>query len=170
MSFHKTYSARGTVVNYAGMDLTPGKSDGEYLTISYVSDRVNIREGMDGNASIAVLPTHSVTVTYTLFPESESAQLLQAFDGLLRNAERTGNPFAGDLPFAVAADAGVLIATPSAVLQSVGDQSLGENTGTIDFVFYCQDARIIQLPENIGNTVNEIAAKANIQSALDVLV
>lgn len=143
MSFHKTYSARSVNVIFGGIDISSGKNDGEYVSISWNEDRVNIREGMDGNASISVTPNHSATVTYTLFPESQSAKKLIALDFTLREIERNGGNYAGVVPLTISDKSGtILLFAPSAVLTKSGDVGLGEDTGTQEFTFYVHNARI----------------------------
>lgn len=143
MSFHKTYSARNVNVVFAGLDLSSGKNDGEFITVSWNEDRVNVREGMDGNASLSVLPNHSATVTYTLFPESQSAKKLTAFDFTLREIERNGGNYAGVLPLTISDKSGtILLFAPSAILMKTGDVGLGEDSGTQEFTFYVHNARI----------------------------
>lgn len=164
MGYHATFSPRGLQVSYAGVLISDGKSDGDFLTISQNSDRVNIREGMDGNASISVLPNHSVTVTYTVFPESSTAKKLMAIDFALREAERfgsdTGVVISGQLPFTITDDSGaVVLFAENAVLVKAGDMTFGESTGTQEYTFYLQNARLAKLPDSIANEVNGAIAQ-----------
>lgn len=154
MALLKTYSPRSVSITYAGLNLSKGYSDGDFLTIAYNSDRVNIREGFSGDASVAVTPNHSAIITYTVFPESESAKKLVALDSALRTLEKTGQPVAGALPFVIADKSNVvLFASDSVIMTKAGDMSLGETTNTQEFTFYAHDCYII--PRGIDTSLEK---------------
>lgn len=163
MGFHKTFSSRDVVINYAGMDITGGKGETNFLTISRNAERVNIRQGLDGKASIAVKSDHTITVTYTVFPETQTAETLMGIDEALRNAERSGVIISGELPFTVTDPSGViLLAATNAVLIGYGDQSFGENTGEVEFTFHLQDVVKLNLNLDIASEINSKIAGANL--------
>lgn len=141
MSFHKTYSMRNVDIDYALLDLNVGKADDAYLTISQGAPRASYRKGADGNTSASLSADHSVTVTLSLFPESEAAVKLQAIYDALKASERAGEPVLGAVPLVISDPSlAANILSLEAVLTNVGDLTLGQDTGTKDFEFYVEDA------------------------------
>lgn len=159
MSFHsKTYAPRSVVINFSGVDLSDGKVDGDFLTITPNSDRTVAQKGADGNSALTLLPDHSCNIDITYFMSSNSATKLIAMDSALREAERNGQLFSGDLPLVISDGAGIeLFTAESAVFQGVSDRSFGmDGSPQITVTFYCEDARTIPVSSEVGSDVNKM--------------
>lgn len=165
MAFHETFSAKSVVVNYSGVDLSQGRPEDAFLTISQGAPRANFRKGVDGNTSASLAADNSVTVTLSLFPESNSAKVLTGLYYGLKLSHDAGKPILGALPLGIADPSGtIFLIAKEAVLVNMGDLSLGEDTGTLDFEFYVEDAIAVPL-------TGEIATKlAGALSAIGVSV
>lgn len=161
MAFHPTYSSRRVVINYAGVNLSDGKAEDAFLTIAHNTPRASYRKGADGNTSAALSSDMSLTVTISMFPESSAAKALGIAYYGLREAERQGAGVLGAVPLGIVDEAGTtILTTTEAVLTNVGDLSLGQDTGTIDFEFYVENAILSPAPAEVA----DLAA-----SALDAL-
>lgn len=154
MAFHATYSPKNFVVNYAGIDLSEGRPEDTFISISQSAPRAGMRKGLDGNTSTALSSDHSVTLTLSFYPESETAKKLAALYHSLRFAEMTGDVTLGAAPLVLSENSGAtFLSAPETVLVNMGDQSFGADTGTIDFEFYVETAAQMTLPSNIAAEV-----------------
>lgn len=154
MSFHETYSAKNVVSNFSGIDVSKGRPDDAFVTISQGSPRVNMRKGLDGNTSAALSADNSVTVTLSYFPESNAAKVLVALYYGLKQSHDAGKPILGALPLGLADPSGtIFLIAKEAVLVNIGDLSLSEDTGTLDFEFYVEDAIATPLTGELGDKV-----------------
>jgi len=152
MSFHETYSAKNVVSNFSGIDVSQGRPDDAFITISQGSPRVNMRKGLDGNTSSALTADNSVTVTLSYFPESNAAKVLTALYYGLKASNDAGKPILGALPLGLSDPSGtVFLIAQEAVMVNIGDLSLGEDTGTMDFEFYVEDALITPLTGELAD-------------------
>lgn len=141
MSFHPTYSAKAVVINYAGADLTEGRPEGAFITVAQGAPRAAFRKGVDGNTSNSLSADNSVTVTLSLFPESNAGKVLTGIYYGLKAAHSAGEVVLGALPLGVVDPSGtIFLAAKEAVLMNIGDLTLSEDTGTMDFEFYVEDA------------------------------
>lgn len=156
MSFHATYSARNVVTNYSGLDISEGRPEDVFITIAENSDRASFRKGIDGHTSSALSSDNSYIVTLSYFPESATAKILTGIYSALKLAQTTDAATLGAVPLGIAdPSGGTIFAASEAVMQSRGDTSLGEDTGTIDFVFYVESGAITALPEDLAKAVAE---------------
>lgn len=155
MSFHETFSAKNVVVNYSGVDLSQGRPEDAFLTISQGAPRANFRKGVDGNTSAALSADNSVTVTLSLFPESNAAKVLTGIYYGLKLSHDQGQPVLGALPLGIVDPSGtIFLVAQEAVLVNMGDLSLGEDTGTMDFEFYVEDAIAVPLTGEIAGKLS----------------
>ena len=156
MSFHSTYSARNVTVVYAGANLSEGRPEDVYITISENSPRASFRKGLDGNTSAALSSDHSVTLTLSFYPESTTAKVLSGIYYGLKELERTGTALLGAYPLVINDPSGAasLLVADEAVLMEKGDSSFGADSGTVDFTFYIEDARQAVLPAELEAIVN----------------
>lgn len=156
MAFHNTYSAKNFVVNYAGIDLSEGRPEDGFISISQNTPRAAMRKGLDGNTAASLSSDHSVNLTLSFFPESETAKKLAALYHSLRLAEMTGDVTLGAAPLVLSENSGAtFLSAPETVLVNMGDQSFGADTGTVDFEFYVETAAQITLPANIAADVTK---------------
>lgn len=169
MSFFNTYSMRAVLIEYATLDLTDGKPEDGFLTVTQNAPRATFRKGGNGNTSVSLSADHSVRVTLSLFPESPAAIKLRNFYSGLKLAERTENPILAALPLVISDPSGAygMIALEAA-LESVGDVGLGADTGTLDFVFYVEDAYESKLAGELGEEVSKALSSIGID--LDNLI
>tara|TARA_Y100000310_G_scaffold74348_1_gene70504 strand:- start:31553 stop:32032 length:480 start_codon:yes stop_codon:yes gene_type:complete len=139
--FHTPYSARGVLVNYANVDITEGKSDDVYLTISRNSPRISTRVGGDGRYSTALSPDRGVTVVLSFFPESNSAKIMAAVYEALVASDTLG---AIRLDITDPSGSINLIADEAA-LSEEGGRSYGGDSGTVDYTFIVPEAALFPL-------------------------
>lgn len=156
MSFHTTYSAKHVITNYAGVDLSEGRPEDVFLTITESAPRASFRKGVDGNTAPSLSTDHSATVTLTFFPQSNNGKLMTALYYSLKQAAKGDEPVLGAFPLVISDPSGsILIAAPEAVLMNKGDNSFGNNTGEVSFEFYVEDVFGISLPEGeLADTLN----------------
>lgn len=153
MSFHDAYSPREVLIIY-GVDISEGKSDDAFITISRNSERVTTRAGNDGRYSATLSADRGGTVTLSYFPESNSAKLLQGIYTALQQSNTLG-----DLPLVIIDPSGTLVvAAAEATLSSTGDMTLGTDTGTIDFVFTAPE--LITAPADLPDEVQDLLNQA----------
>lgn len=163
MSFHATFSAKQVLVNYAGVDMSEGRPDDVFITISETSPRASFRKGVDGNTSAALSSDHSAQVTLSFFPESTNAKLMTSTYYALREAQKGDSPVLGAFPLGVVDPSGsIAVGALEAVLESMADRSIGNDTGTIDFVFYVENLVGTALPSDLASDA------ANLGSALGI--
>lgn len=157
MSFHAPYSAKQVTVNYAAGDFSEGRPDDVFITISESAPRATFRKGVDGNTSAALSSDHSSQVTLSFFPESDSAKLLSNIYYALRSSQRGDSPTLGAYNLVVLDPSGsIIIEAEEAVLESMSDRSLGNDTGTIDFVFYVETLLGGSLPADLAQEANKV--------------
>lgn len=165
MSLLRTYSARAVNIIYAGATLNSGRPDDVFITIAENADRVSFRKGMSGDTSVSLSPDHSGTITLSFFPESQSAKSLTNIYASLREMERRGDKQPANIgvagtgtPLVVVDPSGsiILVAT-EAVMQSVSERSLGDDTGTISFTFFVDDMWLWGDPAAKSNVLGEIS-------------
>lgn len=154
--FHSTYSAKNVLINYSGRDLSDGRPDGQaFVTISQGAPRASFRKGVDGNTAASLSADNSVTITLSLFPESDNAKILGAIYYGLKQAHDAGKPVLGALPLGLSDPAGtIFLIAKEAVLMNIGDLSLSEDTGTIDFEFYVENAIATPLEGDLAEDLN----------------
>lgn len=164
MAFLSTYSPRNVLVNYAAAILDSGRSDDVWITISQNAPRASFRKGNSGDTSAALSADHSVTVTLSFYPESQSAKALTGIYNGLKAAERSGNPVLGAYPLVISDPSGAtLLLAKEAVLMNSGDISLGSDTGTVDFEFFVEDALQLPLEGDLAEEVNSSLDELGIQ-------
>lgn len=164
MSFHETFSAKNVVVNYAATDVSQGRPEDAFISISQGAPRASFRKGLDGNTSAALSADNSVTVTLSLFPESNSAKILTGLYYGLKQSLRQGEAVLGALPLIIADPSGtIFLVANETVLMNIGDLSLGEDTGTIDFEFYVEDALAAPLTGELADLLSNATKDAGIK-------
>ena len=161
MAFHETFSAKNVVINYSGVDLSQGRPEDAFVTIAQGAPRANFRKGLDGNTSAALSADNSVTVTLSLFPESNAAKVLTGIYYGLKLAHDQGEVILGALPLGIVDPSGtIFLVAKEAVIMNIGDLSLGEDTGTLDFEFYVEDAVAVpltgELATKLSGALNEL--------------
>lgn len=147
MPIHSPYSPRKVIITYANVDISSGKSDDAFLTVSRNSPRISNRAGLNGTHSIASSADLSGTITLSLFPESDVAKILQViYNGLI-----TADVVETVVPLDIVDASGVaIILAPQAILQNVGDLTFGADTGTVDFEFFVPDLLTLALPADLA--------------------
>lgn len=158
MAFHATYSAREVLITYLGVDLSEGKADDTFMTVSDNSPRTTMTKGADGNTAVSLSPDRSGTVTLTLFTTSDTCKRLTATYEILRSSG-----LLGAAPLTVTDPSGAtLVVAAQAVLTERGENSLGLGENTRDFTFYCETMFDIALDEDIAKEVNDTLKGASI--------
>jgi hypothetical protein len=164
MSFHETFSAKNVVINYAATDISTGRPEDAFITISQGAPRAAFRKGLDGNTSASLSADNSVTVTLSLFPESNSAKILTGLYYAFKQALRQGEAVLGALPLIVADPSGtIFLVAKETVLMNLGDLSLSEDTGTIDFEFYVEDALASPLTGELADILSNATKDAGVK-------
>jgi hypothetical protein len=155
---HSAYSARKVIISWANVDISAGKADDAFLTVSRSTPRTSTRAGLDGTHSLAVSPDLSGTITISLFPESDTAKVLQS---LYTGMAAAG--IAGDiLPLDIVDESGaVVVLAPQAILQNMGDLTFGGDTGTVDFEFFVPDLLTIGLPDDLAGQLADARSGLN---------
>lgn len=150
-------------INYSGFDITDGRGADAYLSISNNTPRASFRKGADGNTSASLSSDHSVTLTLTYFPESETANGLQFLYYSLKKLERAGQPILGSFPLIMEDPSGsIAFAAKDAVLMNLGDISLGEDTGEVELEFYVEDAAQIAYADEYQQVLSGLLAPLNL--------
>lgn len=163
MAFHETYSAKSVVINYAGAVLTKGRPEDAFISIAQGAPRANFRKGLDGNTSAALSADNSVTVTLSFFPESNSAKILSGLYYGLKLSHDQGKPILGALPLGITDPSGtIFLIAEEAVLVNMSDLSLGEDTGTIDFEFYVENAIATPLSGELADKLSSALTELGI--------
>ena len=158
MSTHDAYSPREVIISYGNIDISAGKADDAFLTVSRSNPRTSTRPGLDGRHSLAVSPDTSGTVTVSLFPESDTAKVLQSVYTGLSTAGIAGDIVPLDI---VDSSGAVIILAPQAILQNMGDLTFGADTGTIDFEFFVPDLLTLALPDDLAGQLAEARSALN---------
>lgn len=141
-NFHTVYSPKNVSMRYCGVELNEGKGEDVFLTIKRNNPRISFAEGVDGMVAPSINPIQSVRYTITLFTTSEACQkLTNLYQALVLLDNGIGGVAGFDklvaLPFTVTDPSGsTLMWAEQAVLEEVGDNSLGLAVGTRDFTFY----------------------------------
>ena len=160
MAFHETYTQRGVLLNYGLVDITTGISS---VDIAENNERVSFRKDISGDTAATVNADNSYTLTLSYFPESRSAKILRTAYQAMRSAS-TADAVLGDLPFTISEPSGAMLLTAEkAVIQSIGNTTLGEDTGTVDVVMYLESAYVLGLPADIAQDVNTMISALNIE-------
>lgn len=141
-SFHTVYSPKNVSMRYCGIDLNEGKGEDVFLTVKRNNPRMTFKEGVDGMVAPSVNPIQSARYVLTLFTTSEACQTLtnlyQALTTLYAGTDSIpAIDYMVALPFTVTDPSGsTLMVAPQAVLEEMGDNTLGMGAGTRDFTFY----------------------------------
>jgi hypothetical protein len=135
--YNTTYSSRGVLITYAGLDLKSGKGEDTFFTMEYTSDRFSATVGASGDVSPSISPDQSGKITLTYQAASQSCKLLVALHGALRASELAGKPILGAVPLGIVDPSGTtLVVAAQAAMMSVGTNTLGLGENTRDFVFH----------------------------------
>lgn len=158
--FHSNYNPRNVIINYATVTFNSGFSEDVYFSISENSPRLSVRTGNSGDSSPAISADRSAIVTLTFMPQSLSAKILTSIYYGLRESDSTDTNFLGAAPMVIQDPSGsVFIVCKEAVLQSMSEQSLGADTGTVSFEFFVQEVKqVTALPESYQAEVSKALA------------
>lgn len=163
-SSHTNYAPHNVLVLYGGVDITKGIAEDSFLVITPNKPRVSTRVGLDGNVSTAISGDISQTVKMTFFPESRAAKVLTTMYSIL---SLTGQQVKGQsfidaaLPISITDPSGsILFASPEAIFTEMGERNFGENTGTVEFTFYCPSTA------SIADNTKDAAVFEEVQKAL----
>ena len=193
MAFLQTYSRRGVSTVWAGKNLSEGRPDDVFITIEQNAERVGFRKGFSGDTASSLSSDHSLKVTLTFFPESQSAKFLTQFYNVASRSETflrdydLGSAFdtiqsqlrgLGFTSFAASTillpaplliedlSGAVVLDAPQAVLYNRTETSLGEDTGTVSFEFFVEEGFLSSDDNVIGNLLG--AAGGAMQFATSV--
>jgi hypothetical protein len=168
MSFHSPYTARNVIISYAGQELSGGIPEDAFLTITPNAPRASFRKGLSGNTSASISSDTSYNIVLSLYPESQSATILQTFYGLLRAGELAGFPILGAGPLMIQDESNLpFFGAPQTVLMNVGESSYGADTGTIDFEFYVESGLVLTASTDDFEAAADMLLVAAATSALD---